>query len=350
MILILSQATYEPTTEFVMDWIENLGASCLRLNAEDFDGGCAVNLRLSAAGTELAVYERPHGAADETGAAGDRRLPLPLDQVRAVWYRRWQIHGHRATELVDRRHGIAQRARIDLYRYLSLEVRRLSEVLFARLAGVPWLGSQAEASPNKLLVLERAVAAGLDIPATLVTTSRAEVERFAALHGPLITKAVSEAQFFELDGHHHAMHTLAVEPADIAALPESFPASLFQERLAKRYELRVFYLTGECYAMAIFSQSDPQTQIDFRHYNFARPNRNVPYRLPAVTATGIDALMRSLGMGTGSLDLVKTTSDRMVFLEVNPIGQFTMVSKPCNYHLERRVAETLIRKAADGTT
>jgi ATP-GRASP peptide maturase of grasp-with-spasm system len=334
VILILSQTVHEPTTEFVMDWLESLGARCLRLNGEDFDGDCGVSLRLSAAGTELVIDD------------GGREL-LALDQVRAVWYRRWQRHlRHGATEMVDRRHGIAQQLRIDLYRHLNMEARKLGEVLFASLAGIPWLADPNKVSPNKLLVLERAAAAGLDIPATLVTTHRTELQRFAAAHGQLITKAVSEARSFYLDGRYHVMHTVPVGPADIAALPATFPASLFQEQLPKKYELRVFYLAGECYTMAIFSQNDPQTRVDFRNYNFARPNRNVPYRLPDETAAAIDALMRDLGMETGSLDLVKTADGRMVFLEVNPNGQFTMVSKPCNYNLERKIAETMIRKAA----
>jgi hypothetical protein len=39
---------------------------------------------------------------------------------------------------------------------------------------------------------------------------------------------------------------------------------------------------------------------------------------------------------------------REVFLEVNPVGQFGMVSRPCNYQLERKVAELLLRKEDDG--
>lgn len=337
MILILSQTVHESTTEFVMDWLECLGARCVRLNGEDFDGDCGVSLRVSASGAQLRV----------DGGNGDE--PLPLEQVRAVWYRRWQRHlRHGATEMVDPSHGVAQQLRLDLYRHLNMEARKLAEVLFARLAGVPWLADPTTVSPNKLLVLERAAAAGLDIPATLVTTHRADLERFAAEHGQLITKAVSEARSFYLDGRYHVMHTVAVGADDIAALPESFPASLFQEQLPKKFELRVFYLAGECYPMAIFSQSDPRTRIDFRNYNFARPNRTVPYRLPESVTMAIDELMRSLGMETGSLDLVKTTDGRTVFLEVNPNGQFTMVSKPCNYHLERKIAETMIRKASHG--
>jgi hypothetical protein len=59
----------------------------------------------------------------------------------------------------------------------------------------------------------------------------------------------------------------------------------------------------------------------------------------------IGSLMRDLCLDTGSIDLICTSSGRIVFLEVNPVGQFGMVSKPCNYKLEHRLAEHLAAKA-----
>jgi ATP-GRASP peptide maturase of grasp-with-spasm system len=336
MILILSQATQEVTTDFVMDWLESLGAPAMRLNAEDLESRSSLALRLTRSGTEISLR-------------GDG-WSLALDEVRAVWYRRWPRQRHQGeVEMIDARFGTAEQARLGLVRHLNMELRKLGEALLARLRDRPWLTDPDTVSPNKLLVLERAAAAGLDVPATLVTTRRDELEGFAAMQGPLITKPVGEAASFFLGNRQHSLHTMAVEPEQIAALPETFPPSLFQERLEKKYEVRVFYLAGECHAMAIFSQRDEQTRIDFRRYNHARPNRNVPYRLPPEVAARIDALMRGLGLETGSLDLVKTTTGRIAFLEVNPVGQFSMVSRPCNYQLERRVAETLVERAAHGT-
>jgi D-alanine-D-alanine ligase-like ATP-grasp enzyme len=57
--------------------------------------------------------------------------------------------------------------------------------------------------------------------------------------------------------------------------------------------------------------------------------------------------MEELPLTTGSLDFIRTPGGRHVFLEVNPAGQFAMVSLPCNYRLEKRVAEYLIRRDAD---
>jgi glutathione synthase/RimK-type ligase-like ATP-grasp enzyme len=96
--------------------------------------------------------------------------------------------------------------------------------------------------------------------------------------------------------------------------------------------------------MAIFSQGDAQTRVDMRVYNHARPNRMVPARLPAAVTAAIVRFMEMVGLKTGSLDLIRTHDGRHLFLEVNPGGQFGMVSEPCNYYLEREVAQYLLRK------
>jgi glutathione synthase/RimK-type ligase-like ATP-grasp enzyme len=54
--------------------------------------------------------------------------------------------------------------------------------------------------------------------------------------------------------------------------------------------------------------------------------------------------MADLGLETGSIDLIRTPDGRTVFLEINPVGQFGMISHPCNYNLERVVAEHLIER------
>jgi hypothetical protein len=164
----------------------------------------------------------------------------------------------------------------------------------------------------------------------------------------VITKPIGEVDMF-LDGERsHFLFTSPLDLAAIATLPERFAASLFQEHVDKDYELRIFYLDGDAYAMAIFSQLDPQTRTDFRRYNRERPNRTVPFLLRPETAGRIRLLMDDLALETGSIDMLQARDGREVFLEVNPVGQLGMVSHPCNYHLERKIAELLIRKENDG--
>jgi ATP-GRASP peptide maturase of grasp-with-spasm system len=335
LILILSQSSMEPTTEDVMDWLEALGAHCLRLNGDDLEGRAAVRIALD--GAEVTLGFEADG------------IELPLSEVGAVWYRRWLPEArHELVDLLASSSAADHKLQYDLKRHLTLEARKLGDFLFSRFAGVPWLSHPRRAGLAKLDVLTRAARAGLDTPATLVTTEREALRRFCSAHGTVITKPIGEVDLF-IDGERsHFLFTAALDAAAVDGLPERFAASLFQEQVDKEYELRVFYLAGECHAMAIFSQDDPRTRTDFRRYNRERPNRTVPLRLSPATAERIRRLMDDLDLETGSIDLLQARDGREVFLEVNPVGQFGMVSKPCNYCLEKKVAAHLIRKELDG--
>ncbi len=318
-----------------MDWLEVLGEDCIRVNGDDIEG--RATLRFGLEGDKLSLAFEADGA------------DLPLSEVGAVWFRRW-LHErrHEMVDLLESPSADDHKLHYDLRRHLNLESRRLSDFLFASFADLPWLSHPRKASLNKLEVLARASRAGLDTPATLVTTEREALRRFCAEHGTVITKPIGEVDAF-VDGER--LHFLFTTPLDLAAvedLPERFAPSLFQEMVEKTYELRVFYLDGAFYSMAIFSQNDPQTRADFRHYNRERPNRTVPFRLSSGLEQSLRRLMDALELETGSVDLLVTQDGREVFLEVNPVGQFGMVSHPCNYHLERKVAELLIRKSVDG--
>ena len=111
--------------------------------------------------------------------------------------------------------------------------------------------------------------------------------------------------------------------------------------LIKEIELRIFYLHGEFYSSAIFSQRDPQTRIDFRHYNNEKPNKVIPYKLPVEQEKKLQSLMQISGLNSGSIDMVLTDKGEYVFLEINPIGQFEQVSIPCNYNIFKKIAEIL---------
>jgi ATP-GRASP peptide maturase of grasp-with-spasm system len=318
-----------------------LGARFLRVNGSDFDGHADFSLTLT---NGVAEFRLDSAEGLNLLCSGEI-----LEPVRAVWFRRWR--GQNRCDNADllnsdlaADHGL----QYAIKRHLTSELMKIDELFFSSFRDARWLSEPHTANPNKLFVLGNASESGLATPATLVTTQREDVRRFACKVGSVIAKSVSDAQIFNMDKKLYYMYTTRLDLSDIDQLPERFPLSLFQERIAKEYELRVFYLEGKCYAIAIFSQQDSQTRDDFRRYNYDRPNRVVPYSLPQSTVASIDTLMRRLCLSTGSVDLIHTPDGLDVFLEVNPRGQFGMVSKFGNYPLERYIAERLMQWDRDG--
>lgn len=206
---------------------------------------------------------------------------------------------------------------------------------------------------NKISNLIKAKQQGLSVPATLITNCSNEVISFLQANKKVITKAIADSNFkISFTGINITVCQLPVL-VDIdtytgyqqrGAYQTSLP-SLYQEYIDKKYELRIFYLKGKFYPMAIFSQASEKTKTDFRNYDRERPNRCVPYKLPDAIEQKLDAFMSTIDMNCGSIDMIYTPDGDYVFLEVNPVGQFQWLSKNCNYDIERTIAKHLTGEA-----
>ena len=157
-------------------------------------------------------------------------------------------------------------------------------------------------------------------------------------------ESIQEGIMFTHENINYTTYTEYVNERAKSKLPDSFFHSLLQEKINKKYELRIFFYNDNYFPMAIFSQNDEQTKVDFRKYNLKIPNRFIPFSLPSIVLQKLKKLMDTLKLSTGSIDLVVDINDVYYFLEVNPVGQFGMVSSPCNYNIEKKLVNTLLRK------
>lgn len=333
MILIISHNSMDYPTEAVFDWIRNLGYDCQRINGSDlindFNFGIYVN-------------------SDST-LSGFNSEKLNLSDVSAVWIRRWTTYERFENSYTESDKSVAGDREFALVagrlrKYLLNEFRLLSNYFFELIKDKPSLGNPfyEAKDPNKAQQLLLAAKAGLKIPDTLITDRKEILITFVEKHSAVICKNISELGFFNYKEETYGTYTTLVDNDLIEKLEDRFYPSLFQEAIEKEFEIRSFYLDGQVYSMAIFSSKDSQTAVDFRRFKFENPNRNVPYQLPTEINDKIIVFMETCGLTTGSLDLIRSVQGEYYFLEVNPIGQFSMVSSPCNYNLEKKVAEYLI--------
>lgn len=204
---------------------------------------------------------------------------------------------------------------------------------------IRYLSSFNTVIKDKIAMLEIAKSCRLDIPNTLITNNKKELSLFFSKNKQIICKACSENLSIEIDGQLGCMQYVnEVFSHDIDSFPNFFFPSLFQKKIDKEMDIRVFYLNGCCYSMGIFS-----FKTDFRE-DYVN-HRYVPMKLPKNIESSIMELMSKLNFNTGSIDFVKSKDDsKYYFLEVNPNGFFSMVSIPCNYYLEKKIAEFLINE------
>lgn len=332
MICILSQSFIEGTTEVVLEWLRAWRVPHVRLNATDIakaheSSGAVFSISKAEVSVRLTIDGEDFDPSD----------------IKVVWFRRWAYTADMSVPRLFAEPSYRSDSNVFFAsNHLFKELQGVTKFLLSTLSSSKWLGDPKNSAPNKLQVLKLATEVGLDVPDTLVTADVNELQRFIEKHGAVITKPIGDMLLCSFNEREFGTYTSVIDDEFVTEHRRhaSFP-SLYQEKLDKKYEIRTFYLDGECYSMAMFTQQQANTQSDFRKYCYEDPVREVPYQLPTPIEAAIRKLMEDLCLDTGSIDIVRTTDDRYVFLEVNPVGQFGMVSAPCNYHLERKVAKYL---------
>lgn len=192
---------------------------------------------------------------------------------------------------------------------------------------------------NKLIDLKLAKKFGLNVPETFIHNSN--LPNNYKKDAIYITKMNKAAISVKLENVKlQTGLTTEIDKNFIDNEKSVFP-SVIQEKIEKEFELRTFFFEDNYYSMAIFSQKDPTTAIDYRNYNQEKSNRMVPFKLPKPLLKKLKKLMIALDLNTGSIDLIYSKNGKFYFLEVNPCGQFDWVSVNCNYIIEEDIANTL---------
>lgn len=320
MILILS-CDGDFSTDIVIDWLHYYQASYIRINSFDF-----LNSSF--------LYEI-HKNGTYTLKIGDRNIDV--DKIKAIWFRKFGFF--RSSSQYSELEKLVDSYTVS---HLSAEFAKILDAFIYIFRNKYWLTNPKYIYLNKTNVLYDAQECGFNIPRTILTNSKSQLTEIM-INTRLISKSALDQFVARLGKDKHLMYTTEINNDDLENLPDMFLPSLVQELVEKRMEIRTFYLEGRCFSMAILSQQDQQTQLDFRKYNLEKPNRFIPYQLSIDQEKSVDLLMKKVGLNCGSLDFIITKDNSLVFLEINPTGQFGMVDFPCNYGLHKNIAETLIK-------
>ena len=323
MILIISTSQIEESTNEVVEWLRFYNAAFMRFNGDAFDPYSGnISFEINNSRKKLSSEQR-------------------FDAVKVIWFRRWGYSVPQTNYVLNANAELSALVRSDLQEEYNI----MQDYFFKTLHNKKWLNHPADLyRVNKLNVLSVAVQAGLAVPSTLITGSRAKLAEFYnANRKKIICKNIGDTSTYSMNGANMQVFTHLLTLDEINALPEKFFPCTFQKAIDKVYEIRAFYLAGKFYAMAIFSQADAATKTDFRNYNAQKPNRNVPYRLRSSTAGKLKILFKNCGFDSGCADLIRGKDGHDYFLEINPLGQFGVISDTCRYQLEKVVARHLIR-------
>ncbi len=318
IILIFSENVDESSNE-VIDWLIHYNYKVVRINA----------------GTYIKFIEYDE-VTDVFQLSVNDELFLSSD-LQAIWYRKGEFYYPFFHEI---KQSVSFSKKLD--QYVTEEWKDLFDFFIDRQKKIKILGSYQNRSVNKLKVLDLAKQCGFLVPHTFITSKKSTVEKNFESHGFLIVKGIVDSPNINSEDILVNAYTERIDHDSIEKLPHEFFPSLFQKEIVKKFEIRSFMLSDCFYSMAIFSQGNPNTLTDFRKYDKHKPNRTVPFQLKRDTEQKCKKLAKKIAINSGSFDFIVSENEEIFFLEINPVGQFMMVSKPCNYPIEMDIANYLI--------
>lgn len=318
MVIIFSENS-DLSTCNVIDWLIKFNVPYFRVNVEDIVKIECINI----------------GEKNEV-ILNINSIVVEFSKITAYWYRRGGLTIY-APDLQD-----APFYNSTFHSHFHFEKSIVESFIFKILSENDGIGNFETRSVNKLIVLQEAMKCGLKIPDSKISNSDNVVIK-AKFENEIITKALNEAIQLKNDMVGYAMNYTAGIIDDYIHIDNYRFPFLIQKKINKIFEIRSFYLRGKFFSMAIFSQENTQTQNDFRNYDLVNPVRNVPFQLPLEVENKLEKLMQILKLDTGSIDLAFTRDNEYIFFEVNPVGQYGMVSGPCNYNLDKAIAEELLK-------
>lgn len=322
MILIISEY-FDSITEKVIDYLLINEVPFIRINLSD----------------DVTDFNLDFGGKDIRCSFSVKNNAFDIKNINFFWYRRGDI----SLNFNNYSYGLSNNN--NNFHILIKEWKAIKDMFFSFFPKDKSLGSlNSELDNNKLTDIHLACSVGLKTPQTYIVSSKNTLKNIMNRHEKIITKnTINANSIFLGDDKYRFAKTVLIGENDVARLDDYFFPSIVQEYIEKLYEVRVFYIKGSFYPMAIFSQSNLKTKLDYRNYDFEKFNRSVPFRLPIPIIRKLEKLMNLIKLDTGSIDILVSTKNEFIFLEVNPAGQFDWVSNCCNYHIENKIYSLIIK-------
>lgn len=302
------------TADLVVLRLQERGVSYLRFNTEDV--------------LEHAQISLVPGAPDESTLTL-RRGGVSLAEISAVWFRR--PVAARATHVPDPTAA----------RFAVQEGEAALRNLWVLLAHARWVSPAdrlREAQP-RLHQLAIARACGLEVPPTLVTNDPNRARAFVARYPVVVAKAIGVGHV--ADGQRDvALYATRLEReeidmriGDVASAPV-----LLQECIDKCADVRVTVVGERVFATEITVPGS--SVLDWRSVPY-EALRQRPTALPPAIEQGVVQLVRSLGLRFGAIDLARREDGSLVFLEINPNGQWGWIEQELGTPISDAIVDLL---------
>jgi glutathione synthase/RimK-type ligase-like ATP-grasp enzyme len=201
-------------------------------------------------------------------------------------------------------------------------------ILQARLK-CPWVNhpDATRVANDRLQQLAAAKSIGLNIPETVITNDPEMARDFYQVHRDRSIIKALHHHAVQVGNRVYAMYTHKMTNKDLSYLNDLVNAPcILQEKLVKKSDIRVTVVGKQIFAVEIDSQSNKKGRNDLHRC----PLIDLPKRTIELNKSDQDRCIRLLdffGLQYGAIDLVRDTHDRLIFLEINPTGDWLWIEQ-----------------------
>ena len=231
---------------------------------------------------------------------------LDLDEVTAVWYRRAVQPSPIA--------ALPPGERV----FVAGELRHLAMGLVLN-PHVTWVNpiDRVFVAEHKLYQLQIARQLGFRVPRTLVSGNPSELRKFTEENKTgTICKPIFHGMFFD-EIASYSVYTRRVTPDSIDEKSVKCCPVFLQEEIPRSADVRATFIGSKCFVADIKGDA---SLVDWRD-----PDVSARYSESSLSAdeqTMCEAMLQKLELKYGAFDFVRTPEGEMVFLEINPTGEW----------------------------
>jgi len=318
MIFCITHTNDFYTIDIVQNHLKELGFPSFRFNSDAFATDYKIDYVHS--------NENPHYYISNAFQTIDSA------KVQAVWYRKlWNFNI--PDELDPNYKSI----------FLS-EYQTALQLFFNSMENIPWMNVMHKdhaVGADKMQQLHRAYSLGLPIPKTIISNDAIAVNNFFKLCNGNIIMKLHNTLSKSMEANTPFFPTTKIDEADLKDLGAlTYCPMIFQEYIAKAYELRIIYIDGVFFTGKI-PNDDKKTDWRISTGQALKWER---YELPQKIKQKIQQLMVEYGLHFGAIDMIRNIHGEYVFLEVNPQGEWGMLQKDLAYPIGETIAKKLIER------
>lgn len=312
-VLIITNTT-DFTVDYVVRSLDNIQASYYRLNTDEI--GIHVFLSFDFTEDRYILYDKL------------RDITFDILSFKSVYFRRPNL-----PSIND--NGLS----LDEKQFIGIEERQALEGLYKIQRNAYWISDvdSIRRAENKIYQQLIAKEIGFQIASGIVTNHPEEFMRFLEANNDCIIKPIYSGQI----GWPEMKQVVYTSKLDIIPTPAQIEVcpNYVQQRLKKKFDIRVTVVDETIFAVRIHSQLNPETNTDWRVGENILKHEII--ELPVTIKNQCVALLKKLNLKFGAIDFVETEDNGYVFLEINPNGQWAWIQTQTGMPISDTIAKLL---------